>query len=353
MRHAAAADVHHGVVHADDARGELRLRTVPARVVAGVGVAIVLATAAGMASVWPRHLRHATDVVLDRAHGDDRVALVIVLLLALVAMSAAWRALLGIAAGVAAVAAFALPARVDGRDPAAGAVVTRGAVLVVTRSLARGLRATTAVAVVGASAGVGVAAALARACVVVLHIGAVDAVDPPRHLAGTHIDVEGLVLAAVVIGAIGALHAVAVAQVDAAVEVRRDAPGPLRRRDALVGTLRRGSDRTSAAMRTLAFAYAGAALPVLLLLTVDGASLARAVRTDLVTVELVRSLVGLVGLAATAPLTALVATLVVHGASFEVTREDPRHYRNRHERRLWEAAAAAEPVLPDRPDRAL
>ena len=106
-------------------------------------------------------------------------------------------------------------------------------------------------------------------------------------------------------------------------------------------------------MRGLAFAYVGAALPVLLLLTVAGSSVARVTRTDLVTVELTRSLVGLVGLAATAPLTALVATLVLHGATFEMAREDPRRYRNRHERRLWEAAASAEPVLPDRPDRAL
>ncbi|MEA3054646.1 MAG: hypothetical protein QOD30_78, partial [Actinomycetota bacterium] len=30
-----------------------------------------------------------------------------------------------------------------------------------------------------------------------------------------------------------------------------------------------------------------------------------------------------------------------------------RRFRNRHERRLWEAAATADPVLPDRPDRAL
>jgi hypothetical protein len=106
-------------------------------------------------------------------------------------------------------------------------------------------------------------------------------------------------------------------------------------------------------MRGLAFAYVGAALPVLLLLTTSGPSLARVARTDLVTVEVTRALVGLAGLAATAPITALVATFVLHGATLETSRQDPRQYRNRYERRLWEQAAAAEPVLPDRPDRAL
>jgi len=322
-------------------------------VIAAVVAAIALLTGAGIASVWPNHLQHTTDVVLDRAHGDDRVALLLVLALGLVALSAALRALLAIVVGVAIVAAFALPALVDGRDPLVVAIVTSVAVLIVSLSLARGLRATTAIAVVGSSLGAVAAGALAKASMVVLHVRAATVVDEPRHLAGTRIDVEGLLLAAVVIGAIGALHAVAIAQADAAVDVRREALDPLSRRDALVAALRRGNDRTSAAMRGLAFAYVGAALPVLLLLTTSGPSVARVVRTDLVTVELLRSLVGLLGLAATAPLTALVATLVLHGATFEASQEDPRKYRNRHERRLWEAATAAEPVLPDRPDRAL
>ncbi|MEN3272349.1 MAG: hypothetical protein V7636_1110 [Actinomycetota bacterium] len=325
----------------------------PARVIAAIVTVIVLATGAGVVTVWPHHVHHTTDVVLDRAHGDDRVALLLVFALALVALSAALRALLAIVAGVAIVAAFALPSLLDGRDPLVVAIVTSVAVLLISLALARGFGATTAIAVIGSSAGVLVAGALAKGSVVVLHVRAANVVDEPRHLAGTRIDVEGLLLAAVVIGAIGALHAVAISQADAAVDVRREAVEPLSRRDALVGALRRGSERTSAAMRGLAFAYVGAALPVLLLLTTSGPSAARVLRTDLITVELMRSLVGLLGLAATAPLTALVATLVLHGATFEASQEDPRKYRNRHERRLWEAATAAEPVLPDRPDRAL
>jgi uncharacterized membrane protein len=346
-------DVHHGVMVAADAHGDLRTQRVPARLITGVVMVTVAATGAGVASVWPHHLHHATAVRLDRAHGDDRVALILLLALGLVALSAAVRALLGIVAGVAIIATFSLPALLDGRDPVVVAIVTSVAILVISLSLARGFRATTAIAIVGSAAGVVVAAALARASVVVLHVRAASVVDAPRHLAGTRIDVEGLLLAAMVVGAVGALHAVALAQVDAAVDVRLHALEPLSRRDALVGALRRGSERTGTAMRGLAFAYVGAALPVLLLLSAAGPSLARVVRTDLVTVELVRSLVGLVGLAATAPLTALVATLVLHGATFETSHEDPRRYRNRHERHLWEQAAAAEPVLPDRPDRAL
>lgn len=353
MRECARRDVHDGVVAAADAHGELRTRTVPTRLITAFVAIIAAATGAGAAMVWPQHLHHSTDVVLDRAHGDDRVALLLLLALGLVALSAAVRALVSVVAGVAIVTAFALPALLDGGDPVVVAIVTSVAVLVISLTLARGFRATTAIAIVGASAGVVAAAALARASMVVLHLSASSVVDGPRRLAGTSIDVEGLLLAAVVVGAIGAVHSVAVAQVDGAVQVRRDALEPLSRRDALVGALRRASESTSTAMRGLAFAYVGAALPVLLLLTVAGSSMARATRTDLVTVELTRSLVGLVGLAATAPLTALVATLVLHGATFEMAREDPRRYRNRHERRLWEAAASAEPVLPDRPDRAL
>ena len=87
MRQPARRDVHHGLVLAD-ARRDLRTRTVPARVLVGLVAVIVVATAAGVVTVWPRHLHHATDVMLDRAHGDDRVALVLVLALALVALSA-------------------------------------------------------------------------------------------------------------------------------------------------------------------------------------------------------------------------------------------------------------------------
>lgn len=348
------------VVVASHTRIELRVPTAPTRALTGIIVVIAGTVAAGAVRTWPRHLHHGViRGALDFARDDHGTALLVGLTVGLVALTGAtlrWagaRSLVAVIAGVGVIATFALPALLDGRDPTSVALVAGAAVIAISIALVRGVHVTSAAAFVGASLGLLLTAAVARASVAVLHLTGTDSFDPVLRLGGTRVDVAGLVLAGVVLGTIGALHDVAVSHVDAVVAERASASPPPSRRALLSDALASGRVHAAASMHAIAFAYVAAAMPLLLLFTDAGTSIERAARTDVVVIELVRALAGLIGLVATAPLAALVAACVLHRASVDVTRDDPRRYRSRHERQLWEAATAAEPVLPDRPDRAL
>ncbi len=64
-------------------------------------------------------------------------------------------------------------------------------------------------------------------------------------------------------------------------------------------------------VNTLVLAYAGAALPLLLLFSVAQSSVGTVANSELVAEEIVRTLVGPIGLAASVPVTTLLAALVV------------------------------------------
>jgi hypothetical protein len=79
----------------------------------------------------------------------------------------------------------------------------------------------------------------------------------------------------------------------------------------VTGALRVGRDHIAATVNTLFLAYAGAALPLLILFVTSEDSLGTVATTEIVAVEVVRALCGSVGLIAAVPLTTVLAALVV------------------------------------------
>jgi uncharacterized membrane protein len=71
-----------------------------------------------------------------------------------------------------------------------------------------------------------------------------------------------------------------------------------------------GRDHIGATVNTLVLAYAGASLPLLMLLAIQGDSLIIQVNREFVAIEILRSLVGSIGLIAAVPLTTGLAVLV-------------------------------------------
>ena len=72
-----------------------------------------------------------------------------------------------------------------------------------------------------------------------------------------------------------------------------------------------GRDHMASTVNTLILAYAGVSLPLLLLFTQGGPSLGRLVVGDLIVIEIVRMLVGSIGLVAAVPITTALAALVL------------------------------------------
>jgi hypothetical protein len=122
---------------------------------------------------------------------------------------------------------------------------------------------------------------------------------------------DGLILAGMLVGALGVLDDLTVSQASAVMAIRRAAPAKgwhALYREAL----KVGRDHVAATVNTLVLAYAGAALPVLLIFTVGGTAFGDAVNVEEVAQEIVATLVGSIGLVLAVPLTtALAAALAV------------------------------------------
>jgi uncharacterized membrane protein len=221
-------------------------------------------------------------------------------------------ALVGLAASLFLLVRFVVPAILEGRPPVLVAIVGALAVLLVTLALAHGLSAVTVAAALGAAATLAATALLALLLVDAAQLtGFVsDQAVLLRALSGGAVSPQGLLLAGVVIGALGVLDDVTVSQASTVMALRRAAPAR-RARELYAEALTVGRDHLAATVNTLALAYAGAALPVLLVFTTTGTSLTEAANREIVAQELVALLVGSIGIAAAVPLTTAVAVALV------------------------------------------
>ncbi len=143
-----------------------------------------------------------------------------------------------------------------------------------------------------------------------------------------------------VLGALGALDDVTVTQASAVWELRVANP-ELARWELYRRGLRIGRDHVASTVNTLALAYAGAALPLLLLFVLSRQSLGTIANSEIVATEIIRTLVGSIGLVAAVPLTTWLATEFVTSEQERRPRRSPRG-RTRTQRPVPEAVEASD-----------
>ena len=177
--------------------------------------------------------------------------------------------------------------------------------------LAHGLNPSTTVALVGTLVSLAVTAVLAQVFVGLAGFTGLlgdDAVT--LRITVDVIDLRALLVAGIVIGALGVLDDVTVTQVSTVVELRRSAP-EMSRRELYRSAVRVGRDHIASVVNTLVLAYAGASLPLLLVFLQGARPWDRALTSELIAVEIVRTLVGSIGLVLAVPLTTALAALVI------------------------------------------
>lgn len=237
------------------------------------------------------------------------LALVVVFVLAIVALGR-WRgigALCGLLASLVVIGGFALPSLVDGNAPMAVALVTAGAVAIIALYLAHGFNAATDVALLSTFASLVVVAGLGWAFIQFAKLtGYTDDATFVLDALGRGIDARGILLAGVVIGALGVLDDVTVTQVAAVRELHRAQPSRSKL-ELFRSAMSIGRDHISSTVNTLFLAYAGAALPLLLLFSGIGESIIGVSTREIVAVEIVRALVGSIGLVASVPISTWLA----------------------------------------------
>jgi uncharacterized membrane protein len=220
------------------------------------------------------------------------------------------RALVGLGASVAILVFFVVPAIVEGHAPVAVALVGSLAVMLVTIPLAHGLGVKMVAACLGTAASLGITVGLAYAFSELAHLTGFASEEATFvRVTGTDVSLSGLLLAGMVIGALGVLDDLTVSQCSTVMALRAADPaqgaGTLFRRAASVG-----QDHVAATVNTLVLAYAGASLPILLLFSVADTPFGDAVNNEAVATEIVAILVGSIGLVCAVPITTALAALL-------------------------------------------
>ena len=222
-----------------------------------------------------------------------------------------WRglsALAGLAVTFAVLLFFVVPAILAGEPPLLVAIVGSAAIMLTVLYLTHGIGIPTSVAVVGTLASLALTGVLSSFAVGALHLtGAAD--EQATYVSIVHhVNLQGLLLAGILIGSLGVLDDVTVTQAATVNELAAANP------DYRFGRLYRAATRVGRAhiasvVNTIILAYAGASLPLLILITDSGQSLGRVLTNQLVAQELVRSVIGTIGLVSAVPITTALAAV--------------------------------------------
>ncbi len=232
----------------------------------------------------------------------------------LVVVVARWRglfALVGIAVTMLALTKFILPAFLAGESPLLVAIVGSTAIMIVVLYLAHGVSIRTTSALFGTLVGIGLTG--------LLGLGG-DRMDQPvgcrlgeRPGARRHVSpastCQGVVAATMVIAGLGVLNDVTVTQASAVWELRAVQP-TMRGATLFASAMRIGRDHIASSVYTLVFAYAGSAMTILLLITAYQQSLGTMATTEEIGTEIVRTIVGAIGLVLAVPITTAFAVLM-------------------------------------------
>lgn len=276
----------------------------PRQLKEGQGVVVAYAPDA------PRDLQYSvTDI--DRGLPMALLAAIFAVVVVLVGRMRGVMALISLVVSFALLTLFILPAILQGSNPLVVAVVGASAIMLIALYLCHGVTARTSVAVLGTLISLLLIGLLGSLFIGWASLsGNTDDNTGLIHGLYPEIDMSGLLLAGVIIGSLGVLDDVTVTQTSAVWELHQADPemGP---RALYRSAIRIGRDHIASVVNTLVLAYAGAALPLLLLFSIAQSSVGTVANSELVAEEIVRTLVGSIGLVASVPVTTALATLVV------------------------------------------
>ncbi len=262
------------------------------------------------------------------------LALLLALFAVAVTVVGGWRgvrSLIALALTLAVIVKIVVPLIVAGRDPIWVAILSATGVTIVTLLLTEGAHTRTVAAVIGTFASLALVAVLAVVFDELARFTALRGSEDLTYLQAVglnDIDIGGLLLAGIIFGALGILDDVTVTQAATVAELH-DA-NPLMGRLALGRrAMNVGRSHIAATVNTLVLAYVGASLPLIVLFAAGRQDPLLTASMEVVAVEVVRAIVGSIGIVAAVPLTTAVAVALT-GRSFRRLRRSGTEARRAH-----------------------
>ncbi len=287
-------------------------------------------------------LFHAGDrVYLERVVGPDSerfyvsdfvrtgpllwIAALFVTLVVLVGRGKGLRSLVGTLFSLVVIFAFIVPQIIAGRDPVAVSIAGSILLLAVSNYLIYGWNPRAHAAAAGMVLSLVLTGVLAWLSVGWTRMTGLTAEESSYLIMelGPDANLQGLLLGAIIIGSMGALDDVCVGQVSVVFELL-DANRDLGWTDLFRRSFNVGRDHIAAMVNTLVLAYTAASLPLMLAFTLYQEPLWRRINREPIAEEIVRTLVGSIGLILAAPITSLTASLLAH---WTVQQEEARSRR--------------------------
>ncbi|MEV4572225.1 YibE/F family protein [Nonomuraea jabiensis] len=244
-----------------------------------------------------------------------------------------WRgvtALVGLAVTFVLLLTFVIPGILEGEPPLLVAIVGASAIMLMVLYLTHGFSLATSMAVLGTLASLALTGLLSYGA---LGFARLNGITDDSALAldmSLKIDTQGLLLASIIIGALGVLDDVTVTQAVTVAELAHANPSyGFARLYRAAGRI--GRAHIASVINTIILAYAGASLPLLLLFSIGRQPLGEVLTTPVIAQEIVRSIVGTLGLIAAVPITTALAALTASRHHPEEDAQEPPGRRDAQE----------------------
>lgn len=257
----------------------------------------------------------ATFYVVDFVRSDYLyvLALIFVLVVLLVGRFKGLKALLGLLISFVIIIKFMLPQILLGHDPFIISLIGGVAILAFIIYLAEGFKVKSHLAILSVLVSLSVTLALSLLFTKLARLSGMSQEEAAFliGIGGATINFQGLLLAGFIIGAIGVLDDIVVGQIEAVEQIQAANPN-LSQRQVFSSAYKIGNTHLGAIVNTLFLTYAGAALPLLMLFIVNqsgGVTFNRLINTEIVSTEIVRTLVGSIGVMLSMPVATFLASL--------------------------------------------
>lgn len=210
-----------------------------------------------------------------------------------------------------------LPGILDGYPPLLVSLVIASLIIVVGSYVTHGFNKTTSAAVLGMIGTVVITGLIGYVAVHSAQLSGYNAEESIYLNFDTrgHIDLVGVLFSGIMIGLLGVLYDIAIGQA-IAVEELFSVGGHLSRQEIYKRAIRIGREHIGALVNTLAIAYVGAALPLLLLVRNSATyGILYVINNELFSTEIIRILIGSIGLILAVPITTGIAIYLLKGAN--------------------------------------
>jgi uncharacterized membrane protein len=222
------------------------------------------------------------------------------------------RGLLSLAGSLMLIMYVLIPGILHGYSPVLVSMVVSSIIIVLGSYITHGFNKTTSSAVIGMIITIVITGLLAFWSVHATHLtgfGSEEALYLNLNSQG-NIDIVGVLLSGIMIGLLGVLYDVAIGQAISVEELHKIAPH-IPRRTIYLRALRMGREHIGALVNTLAIAYVGASLPLLLLFFMSETTSILTINREIFATEIIRTLIGSIGLVLAVPITTLLAVWIV------------------------------------------